>query len=377
MAKLFKVYCYEYSIGMGPLIFKKKKKSGETQFSIRALPIGGYVSMAGDEEAEKDRTNAEVAKVPKERTIAGVSWWKQIIIFVAGVFVNFVLGFVFFFISYVLCSQPNYGSSKVKIVEDSKLISETVKVKDIITITLIRQVVTINGVEHEVYIDDNGEKVSTYQVETYDEISYVLNVAASEEYKPTGKDDFKTMYFTYITKDNVKESATIKISAIKTGEGKLGVEIYSWDKIGFSVTMHHLGFVEGLKQACRAWGEGTIALFKAIGMLFTPAGWQQAGGIISVFRMSEMAASSGAGVFFNYWGLISVNLAIFNLLPVPGLDGWQILVAIVEGAAHKKIPNKVKNIVSYIGLGILFILMIVLIVKDIFFPSFSRLIWMI
>lgn len=112
-------------------------------------------------------------------------------------------------------------------------------------------------------------------------------------------------------------------------------------------------------------------------MLFTPQGWSNVGGIISVFQLSEQATSMGAAVFFNYWGLISVNLAIFNLLPIPGLDGWQILVAVIEGAFRKKIPSKVKSIVSMIGLGLLFLLMAILIIKDIIGLFTCGLLWMI
>ena len=106
MAKLFKVYCYEYSIGMGPLIYqhqginKKTGKKRETKISIRALPVGGYVSMAGDEDAEGDLTNDEIDAVPKERTLGGIHWCKQIVVMIAGIVVNFIIGFLFFIISY-------------------------------------------------------------------------------------------------------------------------------------------------------------------------------------------------------------------------------------------------------------------------------------
>jgi regulator of sigma E protease len=65
------------------------------------------------------------------------------------------------------------------------------------------------------------------------------------------------------------------------------------------------------------------------------------------------------------WGLISVNLAIFNLLPFPGLDGWQLLVTAIEGISRKKVPTKVKSIISAVGLVLLFGLMIFITIKDI------------
>ena len=65
------------------------------------------------------------------------------------------------------------------------------------------------------------------------------------------------------------------------------------------------------------------------------------------------------------WGVISINLAIVNIFPFPGLDGWHLLVIGIEGATRKKIPQKFKTIMSLIGLGILFVLMILIIVKDV------------
>ena len=73
----------------------------------------------------------------------------------------------------------------------------------------------------------------------------------------------------------------------------------------------------------------------------------------------------GFARFLYVWAFISVNLAVFNLLPFPGLDGWQLLVTFVEAATRKKIPDKVKNIVSLIGLGLLLLLMGALVVKDV------------
>ncbi len=74
----------------------------------------------------------------------------------------------------------------------------------------------------------------------------------------------------------------------------------------------------------------------------------------------------GFAKFLYVWAFISVNLAIFNLLPFPGLDGWQLLVTFIEAGTRKKIPDKVKNIVSLIGLGLLLLLMGVILIKDVF-----------
>ena len=89
-------------------------------------------------------------------------------------------------------------------------------------------------------------------------------------------------------------------------------------------------------------------------------------GIVGIFNYSaQLYGSYTFATYLYFWGLISINLAIFNLLPFPGLDGWQILVTSVEGITKKKIPDKVKSIVSMIGLVLLFALMAAIIVMDI------------
>lgn len=89
-AKIFGVYCTEFSIGMGPELYRKKNK--ETDFVIRLLPIGGFCSMAG--ETENGVEERHEVDVPIERTLKGVARWKQIIIYLAGVTMNFILGFI-------------------------------------------------------------------------------------------------------------------------------------------------------------------------------------------------------------------------------------------------------------------------------------------
>jgi regulator of sigma E protease len=99
-------------------------------------------------------------------------------------------------------------------------------------------------------------------------------------------------------------------------------------------------------------------------MLFTGSG--EVSGIVGIFSTSStILADYGFASYLYLWGLISVNLAIFNLLPFPGLDGWQLLVTAVEAITRKKVPTKVKAIISAIGLVLLFGLMIFITIKDI------------
>ena len=105
---------------------------------------------------------------------------------------------------------------------------------------------------------------------------------------------------------------------------------------------------------------------EALGNLFIGKGFENLGGPIALFKESANALNQyGLGTFIYLWGAISVNLGLFNLLPFPALDGWHLLVVIIEGITKKEIPNKVKNIVSTIGMILLFVLMGIVLIKDI------------
>ena len=101
-SKLFGVYVYEFSIGMGPKIFHYKKKGGETEYCIRAIPIGGFVSLAGEDADDN-------AKIDKKRMLYSKPVWQRFIIMVAGATFNFVFAFVLLFISALI-----YGSISTK-----------------------------------------------------------------------------------------------------------------------------------------------------------------------------------------------------------------------------------------------------------------------
>ena len=128
-------------------------------------------------------------------------------------------------------------------------------------------------------------------------------------------------------------------------------------------------FVNSFKD----FGNASVALVKAVGeLIFKPSSWQQVGGIIAVgFETTGVLQNFGFAKFLYVWAFISVNLAIFNLLPFPGLDGWQLLVTFIEAGTKKKIPEKVKNIMSFIGLGLLLLLMGVIVIKDLFTYVFT------
>ena len=122
-----------------------------------------------------------------------------------------------------------------------------------------------------------------------------------------------------------------------------------------------------LKDTFSDFGSSATAIVRGLATMFKRENWEQMGGIVAIgFETTNTLTNYGLYYFIYIWGMISVNLAIANLIPFPGLDGWQLLVLIVEAIAHKTIPEKVKNIVSFVGIALLFVFMGVILFKDVF-----------
>ena len=384
-AKAFKVYCFEYSLGFGPKLFSKKRKGGETAFSIRAVPFGGFVSMYGE-----DVPVPEGLEIPPERSLDGIKKWKKGIILVAGVTMNAILALVIFFISNICFPQISYYLNPVTVSENS-IVSEVISSGDEIAL--------------ETYADEKGEEQPvmiadcyvltrtgkmTKSDDTYDENIVVL---LNPQIQSTDKLDWSYMLkYAQVDADNKVskayeasaeyKSVSFVLSVTKNNEEKTKVDApvtlkclrdadnnYYFESPGIAITKYTywLG-AKAFGQTFVDFGTSSTAIVRAFGSLFvSQEARESVGGIIAIgFETTNILKNFGVNYFLRVWGMVSVNLAIVNLFPFPGLDGWQLLVLIVEGTSKKKIPDKVKNIVSLVGLILLFGLMILLVFKDIF-----------
>lgn len=430
-AKSFNVYCQEFSVGFGPALIHKRRKGKETYFSLRAIPLGGYVSMYGEGAELEDGVN-----IPKERSIDGIARYKKAIVVSAGIILNAVLALTLFAISNI-CFPLVQASNQVKLREDCALVNEGIKENDRLYFfenneeepkMLFQDVYEVDGQSYGAYfyiVDDdvsfnndkyvlvyypNGNKKDTIFTEGIhlfpsDKTENIGETDIWENWELKNYPDYKNGAYQII--DNNQSFDASLMFAINSGTNEDGTIIYAhknvtvtissietepnsgkfkWKDIGLSckTVQRWLPFGDRIKGTFEDFGNASVAIFQGLGTLFT-GGIKNMSGIIGIFNTSsEILSLYTFSYYLYFWGLISVNLAIFNLLPFPGLDGWQLLVTVVEGATNQikrtsykkkngnvegyvdwKIPSKVKNIVSYIGLGLLFALMIAIVVMDI------------
>ena len=439
MAKLFKVYCFEYSIGFGPAILHKRKEGKETYFSLRAIPLGGYVSMYGEEGAVPD---GEVEPSP-DRSLNAIAKWKKCSVLVAGVTVNFILGLVLIYISDV--AFPNYyvgyggtvsyvaapGAQAESLTVDSVPMSyegsllEKVESEKQAELSPSDYYLTVseynlNGMSYRIVDSDvtlftkdgkpyneGYQYVAIYYPETLIKehdlgpsirlypVDSSLDASITDAQKAVGIEHLpdlsveggKDKSFSFSVEGTYFE-LDLRLSGPKAGKESETESAYSnayWNhRIDTKVRVTYQGKKlqsEGAKVAIlkewngwtgswKQWAkdvpEACGAIVKGFASLFTSDGFKNMSGLVGMTAaLPQIEAMGGAGHIFYFAGLLSINLAFFNLLPFPGLDGWQLVVTAVEAITKKKMPQKVQGIVSAIGFVLLFGLMIAVTIKDI------------
>ncbi|MBR3348511.1 MAG: site-2 protease family protein [Solobacterium sp.] len=300
-AKKFGVYCYEFSFGMGPLLYQKQGK--ETRYSIRAIPIGGYVSMAG--ESDGDEMYPDI-KVPEDRRLVNKPWWQKVIIMLAGVCMNFLLAWVIFSLSIL---SAGAFATPAKAIVDQVVAGSPAERAGFESGDIIKKITKEDGssVSPKTYIDMqtfssgyNGEEV--YTVERNGEL---IEIAVTPEYN--------------------EESQAYLIGIVGPASEVNDVNLLNcW----------YYGVVE----------MGIIArlLLTTILGLFRGSGLDQVSGPVGIYQATETYASLGFASFMLLVAQLSLNVGIFNLLPLPVLDGGQIVITLAEAITHRRLNEKVK-----------------------------------
>lgn len=322
-AKAFNVKVLEFSIGMGPRLFKKQGK--ETLYSLRALPIGGSCQMEGEDE-----------ETPDPRSFTAQRRWKRLIILVAGAFMNFVLGAI---VVVMLVSQANgfTGTTISGIADGFPLKGESgLMVGD--------RLVSING-ERLYYIDDFSTFMTIYG-------SNPVDLVIERDGKMLTLTDFP------LQKREYSENGA---NVLRYGLTFDRIEATAGEKLKYSAYTT-MNFVRLIRVSLTELFSGSIGFNQLSGPV----------GIVSAMDQVGHQSPSFADAMANmaYLGaLIAVNLAIMNLLPIPALDGGRIFFLIVtffaEKITRKRIDPKYEGYIHTAGFVLLLGLMFVVMVNDV------------
>jgi regulator of sigma E protease len=358
-AKAFGVYVKEFSLGFGPKLLSFKR--GETTYCIKAFPLGGYVAMFGEE------VSLEGIDVPRSRSLLGISKPKRAVIMSAGVILNFLLAFVLFFLSNWGFTQQQLTNQLV--VDPTSILGQagiqSGEVLDFRTLSEQDDVVATSDTSKVYRLRINNPQSYTATLDDLLEVGFIDLANQWVRFLPSSTNDFIDLSLpiqTFTSSDTfTSRDVLVRWTAVATDSG------FAWRNLGtsFYVFTTDYDFLGALQASWTDWTQGVGLIFNTILGLFSGNNLDQVGGIVAIFATSSSVLQNlGLGTYIFLWALISVNLAMFNLLPFPGLDGWHLLVITLEGLFRKEIPSTIKNVLSLVGFFILMTLMVVLIFRD-------------
>ncbi|UDM72561.1 RIP metalloprotease RseP [Vagococcus fluvialis] len=386
----------EFAIGMGPKLFHHRKN--ETTYTIRMLPIGGYVRMAGEGEEEVELApgmpvslvldeNGVVVKInpnkkvqlpnsipvevikhdlvddlyitgfengddslekrftvahdatiieedgletqiaPRDVQFQSASLGRRMMTNFAGPMNNFILSFILFtIVAFMLGGsyKPDNSSTIGGVVQDGVAQKAGIKAGEKI-------------------IEANGKKI-----ETFNELSEVITPNVGKK-------------VTLVVEDSNKKTRNVDVTPVESAEGtKQGI-------IGIQsgTVLTELSFFEKIKYGITETFANSLMIFKALGNLVTDFSLNKLGGPVMIFKASEAVSNSGFIAILSFTAMLSVNLGIMNLVPIPGLDGGKLALNIFEGVRGKPLSQEKEVMITMIGVGILLLLMIAVTWNDI------------
>ena len=344
-AKKCGVHVYEFALGMGPKVLSFKRKNDPTEYTLRALPIGGFCAMAG-EEGEDDES------LDKDKFMCNKSKIKRIIILVAGVTMNFITAIVLLFIIGL-----SFGSTEQKSIIGRV---ETGSPADVAGLKVNDKIIECNG----------------YKISTWDKLTIVTNLKNKNnyyEYKVEHEDGTVDTY--KITPD---EYVVIGSETIKLDENnKLEDVLKKYNKKESEVTVSKLvgigapseikkDFLSALKYAFSKFGSLVSTMLLIIGSLFTgKLGLSALSGPVGMYSVVGTVASLGFANLIYLTAYLSINLGVLNILPFPAFDGGRVLFVLIEAITRKKVDPKIEGYFHSIGFILIMLLMIYITFQDV------------
>ena len=317
-AKLSNIYVYEFSIGMGKKIFGKKRKDGETEFCVRAVPLGGYVMIAG-EDVEDD-------KIPADRQMCNKSFIRRFLVLFAGPFNNFLFAFVVLFISALFFGAVTMKPYVGNVVLGYPAYNAGIRSNDLI--------ISINGKKVKnwdkgiILLQTNNGETVTFEVKKSDGRIEKYDVTPLEEVLEDGSKSYKF------------------------GLGAKSEKEY--------------GFIKSLSYAYNRTVSLFASMFDTLKYLFTgKVGVKQLSGPVGIYSIIDSQAKEGLEAVLYLVAYLSINVGVINLLPFPAFDGGRILFLIIEKISRKPISRKLENTIHTIGFMLIIGLLIYVTFNDI------------
>ena len=307
-ARLMKIKVNEFSIGMGPKLIQFKK--GDTKYTLRLILFGGYCAMEGESEDSDDENSFAKKKV-----------WRRFFVVVAGALMNLILGFLVIVI--MLSSGSLIGTTEIAKFDDKAVSSATLKQGDIIK--------SIDGM----------------RVYTSTDVTTGLSRSGDDTLDMTVLRDGKTL------------DLKVKFNMEKY-EGRNFINMDFW-LVGNKKTVGGV-----IKESFKEWVSFTRMVFLSVhDMIVGKYGLSDLAGPVGTVSVVSTAVKTSAYSMLRIMALLTINVGLFNLFPIPALDGWRLFLLIFEGIFQRKLPDKWDWAINAVGLVLLLGLMCVITFSDI------------
>lgn len=307
-ARLMKIKVNEFSIGMGPKLIQFKK--GDTKYTLRLILFGGYCAMEGESEDSDDENSFAKKKV-----------WQRFFVVVAGALMNLILGFLVIVI--MLSSGSLIGTTEIAKFDDKAVSSATLKQGDIIK--------SIDGM----------------RVYTSTDVTTGLSRSGDDTLDMIVLRDGKTL------------DLKVKFNMEKY-EGRNFINMDFW-LVGNKKTVGGV-----IKESFKEWVSFTRMVFLSVhDMIVGKYGLSDLAGPVGTVSVVSTAVKTSAYSMLRIMALLTINVGLFNLFPIPALDGWRLFLLIFEGIFKRKLPDKWDWAINAVGLVLLLGLMCVITFSDI------------
>ncbi len=353
-AKLMNFKILEYAIGFGPAIWKSKKS--EIQYSLRIIPFGGYCKFEGEDTESND-----------PRAFSNQAVWKRIIVVAAGGIFNVILGFVLFLLI-VSQTSPMVTNRVESVVAESYVAESGLMPGD--------EIIKINGKKVNFYND-----ITLYAQEFTENTKCTVVVKRDGEKKELAFRPTKSKVIYSYNEDGINVSEFINGKETENTFYEYSDDVEKDEElVGKEETVERLiiGFVPHQEDVTifNVWGEAWNQTRFVVKLVYNSL-WQMVTGKLGVDQMSgpvgivkevNTAVNSGSTSWLyvlNLTALLTINLGVFNLLPIPALDGGRLFFMLIELVTRKKIPPEREGLVHGIGFMLLIALVIFISFNDI------------
>ena len=335
-AKLSGMYVEEFSIGMGPQLISRRV--GETRYTLRALPLGGYVRVLGEDIGEEERSGIEPVQVPEHRRYQNRPVWQRMIFAAAGSIMNMLTAVVIFSVMFMVLGVAvpieNPDTTISALVEEGPAYNAGVEPGD--------KFIAIDGTP----------------IETWEKMNAIIMEASTE--------DILTVTVEREIENAEPEVFDVQIQPMMSEDGsRVLLGIY-----GQTAERQAVNPIKAIGLGALNTLETTVMMADVLGDLFTGQinimdEEEGLTGPVGIVQIIDESAKAGWVYVFNLAALLSINLGVINILPIPALDGCKLVFLLYEALRGKPVAPEKEGMLNMIGFMLLMGLIVVVTYKDI------------